>query len=649
MAKGDAFNLFVYGTLMSPWVFRAVLGKELVSQPDLADGKDRFFPRPAVLNGHAKISPDRTYHYAVPEPHSRIDGYLIGPLPAEALKRLRQYEGQNYSQRRTKVHTADGHEPAVVFVGNLKELTHEFGHEFRDRFKQEVLLEKKIDDALEETQRELLADNDPSTRRALAELHGDRIRGVVRRHFEAGGISDYAIRHSFLDAPVPSFGPLRDSPHARQLAPVYLRLIVRQVVFNELEDRIYHDFRYELDHIGGSADCYERSASSLIALRLLNTSPLLHRYASQCLDELDFDTHDLMDYVRWAVAATDGLYDRAQAGAQLAFIQQHTCPGRMRLGTELEFSNIGHGVILDPQGQSFRDDEFDGFYYFYEFALDSLMWKLGGHIDDHHEKRRGRPRRGFLEMALGAISFEDNLSQPVTTDPWLLNQLIHEVRSFIPVMPHSVHLSLQVPSRARPSPNRALPLGIAQCLLALGSDMVVMEGGQCVLSRLIGEQMHTGGDQPTMLFSDLRRRHQQREEDSHALLHTGGRQGRVVQQFKFLQLSEAINYELMAVALKGVQLSCRPGSFLLGGQYGRHPRLRELADTLPVWATHLTPLGPDAISTFLDAVRSGLMEEAPSGPAHSRAYITWSINQLTKQLKTFDAAITQNTKKRARP
>ncbi len=647
MAKSDAFNLFVYGTLMSPWVFRAVLGKELVTTPDAADAKDRFFPRPAVLNGYAKISPDQTYLYAVPEPHSRIDGYLIGPLPAEALKSLRQYEGRNYSQKRTKVHTADGHEPAVVFVGNLKELTHEFGHEFRDRFKQEVLLEKKIDHALAETQRELLADTDPSTRRALAELHGDTIRGIVRRHFEAGGISDYAIRHSFLDVPLPSFAALRADPHARQLAPVYLRLIIRQVIFNELEDRIYHGFRYELDHIGGSADCYERSTSSLIALRMLNTSPVLDRYASQCLAELSFDTHDLMDYTRWAVAAADGLYDSNQAQAELAFIQQHTCPGRIRLGTELEFSNIGHGVILDPQGQSFRDDEFDGFYYFYEFALDSLMSKLGGHIDDHHEKRRGRPRRGFLETALGVISFEDNLSQPVTTDPWLLNQLIHELRTFIPVMPHSVHLSLQVPSRARPSANRALPLEIAQCLLALGSEMIVLDDGQCVLTRLIGNQMHTDGPQPKMLFSELRRRHRTREDDSHALLHTGGKRGNIVQQFKFLQLSEAINYELLAVALKGIQLSCRPGSFLLGGQYGKSPRLRQLADALPTWATDLTPLGSKTIKTFLDAVRAGLMEEAPTGPAHSLAYITWSINQLDKQLKAFDAAIRQNIKKRA--
>ncbi len=639
MAKTTPFNLFVYGTLMSSWVFRAVLGKELVSTPDLADGKERFFPRRAVLNGYAKVSPDQTYLYAIPDPNSRIEGYLIGPLPANALKLLRRYEGRNYSQRRTKVHTADGHEPAVVFVGNLSELTHEFGHEFRDRFKQEVLLEKKINNALEATQQELLADSDPSTRRALAEVHGDKIRDVVRRHFEAGGISDYAIRHSFLDAPLPSFAPLRKDSHACDHADAYLRLIVRQVIFNEMEEHIYHDFRYELDHIGGSGDCYERAASALVALRLLNSSRSLDGYVARCLNELSFTRHDLMDYVRCAVAATDGLYNHHAAQAQIRFIQQHTCPGHILLGTELEFSNTGHAVITAPEGSATRNDEYDGFYYFYGFSLDSLMWKLGGHIDDHHEKRRGPARRGFLEMALGVVSFEENLSKPVTTDPWLLNQLIHETRSFTQVAPHSVHLSMQIPSRTRPAPTRALPFPIAQCLLALGSEVRAAGPDRWVLGRVADSLAATKDETPSMPFSDLRRRHSHREDDSHALLHTGGKRGRVVQQFKFPQLAESINYELLAVALKGVQLSCRPGSFLLGGLYGTQPRLRKLATDLPAWAMNLTPISKDGIAAFAQAVRSGLMDETPTGPAHDRAYITWSVSQLTKRLHTFNAAI----------
>ena len=127
MPQLKPFNLFVYGTLKTPSVFRAVLGKRLVPSPGDAD-TDAFFPREAVLNGYKKVSPDHTYLYAVPDPQGRIRGLLVGPLPGECLAALRKYEGRNYSRRMLRVQTSDGPQQAIVFVGNLQQCLDRAAH-----------------------------------------------------------------------------------------------------------------------------------------------------------------------------------------------------------------------------------------------------------------------------------------------------------------------------------------------------------------------------------------------------------------------------------------------------------------------------------------------------------------------------------------
>lgn len=619
---------------MSPWVFRAVLGHQLVAYPEQADGKTAFHPLPAVLNGYTKTSPDNTYLYAVPDPHGRIRGYLIGPLEPTCLKALRKYEGKNYVQRTVKVDTADGRWDAVAFLANEDQLEHEFGHEFQDRFKQEVLLERKIEAAINAAQAEKLTEPTELTHRAMAELHGDTIRDIRRRHFEAGGISDYAIRHSLIDTPLPDFKALRDSAHAESLAPAYLELVIRQVIFNEFERNIRHDLRYELNQLSIGDQCYERSPSMLAALRLINTNPRVVTHVEKGLQTLNFKTHSLMDYACMGVTAARALYDRSAAAAQVARIAQHLSPGAMPLGAELEFSNIGHGVIRDPHGKVVCDPEYDGFLYFYEFALDSLMWKLGGHIDDHHEKGRTAPRRGFLEIALGSLSIEAGLSKAVTTDPWLLNQLIHEACRFLPVHPHSIHLSMQMRYQRSPVHDRALPLEVMKSLFALGGDPGIDTDGRVRIRRLSGDEIYTHEPVPQLLFSNIARRHSE-SGDSHALL-SSPREGKYVQQFKFLRLTPKLNYELMATALKGVQISLRPGSFLIADQYLRDHKLARLMDELLTWGRMPTPISEQEGEAFLSSVYKGLMSEKRGKPAHSGEYIAWCVNQLRRRLLSFN-------------
>ncbi|MCK4277310.1 MAG: gamma-glutamylcyclotransferase [Phycisphaerae bacterium] len=649
MAGPKSFNLFIYGTLTHPWVFRAVLGKRLVTDGSSADGDQSVLAREAVLTGYKKVSPDNTYLYAIPEAHGRIRGYLVGPLPIDALKALRQYEGKNYRRMTLQVQTATESQKAVVFVANLEQLQHSFGYQFHDTFKQEVLLDQKIQAAVLEAEKQKLHTTEETARRAVAELHGPTIRDLVRHHFEAGGIGDYAIRHSLLDQPLPDYSRIVNIPEAAAVAPNYLAMVVRQILFNQFEERIRREFRYELDHMDLAATYYEHTVTSLGALRMLNSAvDIVRVLVERCLGEVSFADNHLVDYVRWAVAAADTIYDPGAAKQHMTFITNHMGRGHIPLGAELEFSNIGHGVITDPQGRTLRDPQYDGFIYFTDFGLHLLTWKLGGHVDDHHEKAAGRPRRGFFEAALGNVSIEGGLSRPITDDPWLLNQFIHETRRFFDIAPHSLHLSLQLRGHHRPAREHLLPIEILKCLFALAGDPAPGPDGKVRINRLVGGEIigkdlprgRDPGTRPHMLFSEVSRRRSSEADGSIGVVAPETR-GRYIQQFKFLRLSEQINYEPIAMALKGIQISLCPGSFLTAQQYHSKRKCRRVFEELEAWGNSPSALSDNEIGAFLGPVHDGLMKERRHKPAHTQAYIAWSTDLLRTMLKKFNGLVTR--------
>ncbi len=634
-AACEPFNLFVYGTLMAPTVFRAVLGRRLVTDPRQADGVESFLARHAVLAAYKKISPDRTYLYAVPDPQGRIHGYMVGPIPHECLAALRQYEGRNYRQARVKVLTAEGKVPAVAFVGNTDQLSHSFGWEFRDHLKQEVLLRGKIEQALAEDENRRLKTDEQLSRRALQELHGLTIRDLFRHHFDGGGISNYAIRQAIADEPLREFGDIQHDKRVRNLAPNYLKMLVRQVVFNQIEDRVREEFRYDLDRMQMSNKFYERTISALAALRALNAQPkLMGMLTGDALTELSFKSDRLIAYVRRAIRAAETVYEPARARQEIQYIRNHMGDGGLPLGAELEFSNIGHGVIGEPAAGKRRDKQYDGFLYFRDFALDILTWKLGGHLDDHRVKTSPQRRRGFFELAIGSLSVEANISKPATDDPWLLNQIIHAAMEFYDIAPHSLHVSLQLRSPNKPVRDRPLPLGVMKCLFALTSNLTRRRNGRFEIARLGGSEIVCAKTGMHMLFADTSRR-RSAEEIAGTPVAPPGR-GRWVQQFKFLRLAKDINYEPVIVALKGLQIHFKPGSFLTASQYQSNPALRELFAELIRWGRNVEPLGAEEMEQFLSGIRDGLMRERRGRPVHNRAYITYCISNLRATLKKFN-------------
>jgi hypothetical protein len=641
MADQRTFYLFAYGTLMDPAVFRAVTGKELVLDPSQADGHDMFLAVEAILDGYKKVSPDSAYLYAVPDPQGRISGLMIGPTPRGLLKSIRKYEGRNYSMKRLKVLTKNGPAEAVVFVGNRKQLEHHFGYAFHDPLKQEVLLDRKIEQALLETEKEQLNTTEQFARRAVGELHGSLIRDLVRKHFDGGGISDYIIRTSLKDTPIRDFSRIAGDDEAESLAPNYLAMVVRQVLFNQFEERIRRDFRYELDHMGLGKRFYDRTISSLVALRMLNNrSELLDLVVADCLTDLRFPADSLVDFVRWSVIASDAVYNHRDAQRELSFVQHHMGRGYVSLGAELEFSDIGHKVIQDPNGQTMRDRRYDGFVYFSDFGLDLLTWKLGGHVDDHHTKvSTGQPRRGFFEVALGSLSIQANISKPITDDPWLLNQMVHETRRFFHISPHSLHVSLQLRTQHKPVRDRLLPMGALKCLFALGGDLQVRPDGRCHVSRLTSNEIIDRGEEPHMLFSDISKRFSSEQEEPYLTVEDD-RRGLYVQQFRFLKLRSELNYEPIALALKGLQIALRPGTFMTAQQYAENRRHREAFHEILDWGADPQPISTSDRETFLGGVYSGLMTEKRGKPAHGEAYIAWAISELNLALDAFNNTIT---------
>jgi len=648
MPQTKPFNLFVYGTLMNPEVFRAVTGLRMIKREAECDNVTCFRARRAILAGYQKTSPDNTYLYAVPEQHGRIRGYLIGPLPPRIMSALLQYEGRNYSRRTVTVQTRLEPQQATVFVGNVKQLQHAFGYDFHDHYKQEILLDEKIEAALVETERQQLHRSDELFRRAVAELHGSTIRDLRRRHFEAGGISDYAIRRGLLDAPLPDFRRVADDPEAKALAPNYLAMVMRQVIFNQYEDRIRKDFRYELEQMNPGPEYYDRTISSLAALRLVNGAEgALDVMIAGALSGLSFGADHLVDFVRRSILAADELYDSRLAKHEIEFIRNHTGRGYIPMGAELEFSNIGHAVINDPQGRTVRDMSYDGFLYFPDFGLNVLTWKLGGHVDDHHDKASQSPRRGFFEVALGNLSIRANISKPLTDDPWLLNQLIHQARMFYKIAPHSVHISLQLRRQQSPVQDRLLPVAMFKCLFAIAGDPVATPDGRVRIRRLQSDEILAGPPNPHLLFSEISLRHSSEIDEFYPAVRTGraGRAGGTyVQQFKFLRLASDLNYEPIAMALKGIQIRMCPGSFMTTAQYQRGSRSRALYHELMEWGNSPESLSQVEIDSFLSAVDEGLATERFGKPIHSGQYVAWAIEQLRSMLKAFNMLV--NRKKR---
>lgn len=96
-------NLFVYGSLMEPRVFRLVAGLDPSSSP-------------ALLSDHARYRiAGQTYPALIPEPGKATSGRIVFDVPSHALRRLDRFEGNWYERVLVDVATDLGRCQAEVY------------------------------------------------------------------------------------------------------------------------------------------------------------------------------------------------------------------------------------------------------------------------------------------------------------------------------------------------------------------------------------------------------------------------------------------------------------------------------------------------------------------------------------------------------
>lgn len=631
-------NLFIYGSLRDRKIFQSVCGYSFSRKASKLDSVT-LFAEPALLPGHRRLSPDNVYYYAVPQPSARIDGMIIYDVPLSAMAEIDKYEGKRYQREAVRVNTAAGLVRTQAYLVTRESMEKHFGDRFHVNLIHELWLRKRIDNFIKRHVRpgERTADADLE-RRADRELIATTERDLVMSHYQSDAVSDYYLEHE-LDRPRPSLKHLRDEDDVRPFINSYLTLVIRQVLLNQLDERIQSHYRFEIDHMRTSERYFKRSPSILAAMRMINANAdVVDMIVKQAIETIPFEKHDLIDYVKYAVRAAKSMFHSRIVNSELERIRSNLQGGLVPLGIEIELSNVGAAAV-EPQRsiQKKVDPVYDGFMYFYDFHLDVLSWKLGGYIDDHTGSTDQSRRRGFLELAPGRLSIAGELSRPATGDPWLLSQLIQSITDFYDVRAHSLHLSLQL-RKKQIGKQRVLPLGFVKCLLLLGGGPERKSTGNLWVSRMGYDEITLSGRNEELAFSrtSKRRWHLGGDEvadrtPAQAITH--------VQQYKFIRLKKNVNYEPLIMCLKGLQLAYNPADYLTSEQLAANAKLRQEYEDLKRWAAEPTRIPKRTIGSFLSTVHYGLMNEGHHRPYHKLHYIDWAINAIQSQLATVNTAL----------
>jgi len=631
----EKVNLFIYGSLRDRRIFQSVSGYSFTRKSSKVDGQT-LFAEAAMLPHHRKVSPDNVYYYAVEDSSSKIDGFVIYDVPHSAMDEIDSYEGRRYDRETVRVNTAKGIVEAQAYLVTHESMKKHFGDRFHVNLIHELWLRKRIEKFIKKHTRpgERTVDAELE-RRAERELLATTERDLVMSHYHTDAVSDYYLEHE-LDRPRPSIKHLYDDPQARPLIINYLPLVVKQVLLNQLDERIQEKYRFELEHMRTSERYFKRSISLLAALQMINAnSGTVDLIVQKCLQTMSPDEFDLIDYVKYAVQAAKSMFHYRIAYAHLERIRANLHPGVVPLGIEIELSNLGPAAV-EPQKsiQKRTDPVYDGFKYFYDFHLDVLSWKLGGYIDDHSGSTDRARRDGFLELAPGRLNIAGELSRPATADPWLLNHLIQEIVNFYDVRPHSLHLSFQL-RKNQVGNQQLLPLGFVKCLLVLGGGPEIKGAGKLWVSRMGYDEITQYGYGEELVFARTSKRKWYLSGDDIADK-PPAQATTYVQQYKFIRLKKDTNYEPLILCLKGLQLAYNPADYLSADQLKNSRKLRQQYSELKKWAAEPSPIGHKTIGKFLNTVKDGLMNEAHRRPAHKLHYIDWALNTIDMQLRTFN-------------
>ena len=630
-------NLFIYGSLRDRRIFKTISGLSFTRKPSKVD-ENSLLAELAILAHYRKVSPDNVYFYAVANTSSKIEGLLIRNVPASAMAEIDRYEGKRYQRQTVLVNTANGPTEAHAYLASRESMERHFGDRFHVNLIHELWLRKRIDRFLKRHIRpgERTVDAELE-RQADRELLATTERDLVISHYRTTPVSDYYLEHE-LDRPQPSINHLYDDLQARPFIENYLVLVIRQVLLNQLDEKIQTRYRFELEHMSTSERYFKRSISLLVALRIINTnSEAVDLIIKRCFETMPVGQHDLINYVKYGVRAAKSMFETRVVQANLNRIRSNLRPGLVPMGAEIELSNLGYKAVMPHrETQKAFDAVYDGFRYFYDFSLDILFWKLGGYIDDHTGSTEQGRRLGFLELAPGRLNIAGQLSRPATSDPWLLNQLISQIVAFYKVSPHSLHLSFQL-RKNQIGKQKVLPLEFVKCLLVLGGGPE-RKNGRLWVSRMGYEEITQREYGEELVFTRTSKRSWYMGENeiadkspAQAVTH--------VQQYKFIRLSRQTDYEPLIMCLKGLQLTYNPADYLSAEQLKDSIELQKQYEDLKKWAAEPTEISSQVISRFVKTVKKGLMNEGHHQPVHKPHYINWALNAIEVQLHVFNEQI----------
>ncbi len=605
MRNSDSSKLFVYGTLLSPYYFQIIAGKDLPR-------------RPAHLHGFRKVSSPQAFPYVVPDEGGVVYGILIEDIDPETMKVLDRYEdeGKLYARCEVNVHVYEGEVRAFTYIGNPNAISKylEEGRDVAARVEEHItseleeLIKSEITDLKDVQMVEL-------EKRARRELLGGMIEELLRDHFKDPSRPRFLAKYQIERSELPSLSWINEDPDAFHYADSYLKLILKQTIFNEIEEEVGREFK----GITKVADpFYEHAISNLVSLLFINERIEAIEKLESSLGVSGYrPDFEYIDYVVAAICIADEIYDRQSVIDVLYWVNENRQPGATSLGAEMEVSMLGYKVINASPGD---DSLYDGFWYFHDFDLERRFWKVGGYVDDHRYLTGERiRRRGFLEFAFGRYKIAGDVSKPTTQDPWVLSELINQMIKFIDIKPHSLHINLEI-DRERPLTRLKNP-DFLLCLLLIGGDIGLDDEGFLREKRIFQGEItnpYTGMD-----FSRFNE-HKQFDNDPHPK--------RVV-EFTFPRLFQERSYEELVMALKGFQWASNPSPLELGADSPYANYHREIVVMLSKWSKSPEPISEEIIRKFLHEVEIGLFKEKHDKGGHNDSYIAYCIEKIEARLR----------------
>jgi len=423
-------------------------------------------------------------------------------------------------------------------------------------------------------------------REFIGVTYRNRLRFFQRHDYHAYYASPF--RHNIQVAAAHQYTRMhlpRHVWHKQAVVPQYLRLIYRHYVLGfalQLLRKYHHK-----DLPPPEPGCYPDAVYVLDALEWLHTHAAeINRSIEACMEQVEADgTRSLYIYCLQSYILTRRIMrNHGPALGRRHAIRQGCVGGRMPLGAELEFSNLGYRASFEHMFlRHGREKTFHNFIHFHHFFLGDVSWRLGGYLDHHVRLRRFLPVPwigGFFEYALVRMDYPRRFSMPLTCDPGFLAQYVQSVIRFVPeIAPHSLHLNIET----FPHAEMDVPaLSDYQCLLLLGGDMRVDADGQMREQRLCRHELMKMVRQRQHLSLFDNQRHQ-------------------VNEYAFLRLHRSCEpavWTTVFLALKGFN------AVSLVGDDAPDP-----INDLALWGRRPQALEYSQIEAFVRRVRHGLEHE----------------------------------------